>query len=73
MTATPVCVLGDSNCDDTVTPSDALLAFQIYLLLHVPTGNEPCDVLCAADWDDNGMITPQDALCIFRDYLGNPC
>ena len=77
-TATPTytpdpCPKGDPNCDGDITPGDALLAFQIYLKIYVPTGEEPCDVSCAADWDENGNITPGDALCIFREYLNNPC
>jgi len=67
------CMLGDSNCDGNITPSDALLAFQIYLRLYVPTGDEICDVNCAADIITDGNITPGDALCIFRTYLRMPC
>jgi len=65
--------LGDANCDSSITPGDALLAFQIYLRLYTPTGNEACDVNRAADQNEDGAITPGDALCIFREYLRNPC
>jgi len=65
--------LGDANCDGNLTPGDALLAFQIYLRLYTPTGNEACDVNKAADQNEDGSITPGDALCIFREYLRNPC
>jgi len=71
-TAIP-CFRGDSNCDVAITPGDALLVFQIYLRTFAVTGEEPCDVLCAADYTLDGSITPGDSLCIFREYLRNPC
>jgi len=67
------CKKGDTNCDLNITPGDALLAFQIYLLIYYPNGGEICDVLCSADYTGDNNITPGDALCIFREYLGNPC
>jgi len=68
-----VCNKGDANCDGNITPSDALFTFQIYLRMVSPTGNELCDVLCAADFVQDGNITPGDALCIFREYLRDAC
>ncbi len=67
------CKFGDPNCDNAVTPGDALLAFQIYLAQYVITGNEPCNILCAADTNSSGSVTPGDALCIFQTYLGQTC
>jgi len=68
-----VCMKGDTNCDSSVTPGDALIAFQIYLEVHQVTGNEPCNVLCAADYDSSSSVTPGDALCIFKLYMEQPC
>jgi len=65
-------ILGDANCDTQITPGDALLTFQFYLLIAKPD-SEVCDQESAADWDGNGNITPGDALCIFREYLRDPC
>jgi len=65
--------IGDPNCDGSLTPGDALLAFQIYLRIYVPSGDELCDVSRAADQNQDGNITPGDALCVFREYLRNPC
>ncbi len=67
------CVKGDINCDNSVTPGDALLAFQFYLKVSEPNPGASCDQFCAADYDDSGAITPGDALCVFRKYLNNPC
>ena len=72
VTAKP-CVKGDADCNNSITPGDALLAFQIYLLTHQITNQESCDVRCACDTDNNDSITPGDALCIFNMYLGNQC
>jgi len=68
-----ICIKGDTNCDNAITPGDALLAFMIYLGSHTPSGQEICDVLCASDFDSSGYITPGDALCIFREFLADPC
>jgi len=65
--------VGDVNCDGSLTPGDALMSFQIYLKSYIPAGNEPCDVIKAADFNEDGNITPGDALCVFREYLRNPC
>jgi len=76
-TATPVqtvpCPRGDADCNGTITPGDAMIAFQIYLELINPTGNEPCNVRCAADWNYDGSVSPGDALCIFNTYMEKPC
>ena len=66
------CLLGDVNNDGSISPGDALCAFQIYL----NNGNLPsndCDNDCALYAADvnctpNG-ITPGDALYIFMAYL----
>ncbi len=75
-TATPtpkICLAGDVNCDNEITPGDALLAFNIYVETYTPTGDEPCNVMCAADFDSSGSVTPGDALCIFLQYIEKPC
>ncbi len=72
-TNTPACILGDATCDNQVTPADALRVFSIFLGSYTPTGQEGCDVLCAADFNKDGNITPGDALCIFYQYLMMPC
>ncbi|NOZ61975.1 MAG: T9SS type A sorting domain-containing protein [Calditrichaeota bacterium] len=66
------CLLGDVNNDGTISPGDALCAFQIYLNGgNLPSGdcNNEC-ALYAADINctPNG-ITPGDALYIFQGYL----
>jgi len=67
------CLISDTNCDGKVTPGDALIVFQIYLYIYSISGNEPCDLYCAADYNADKLITPGDALCAFRKYLNNPC
>jgi len=57
----------DVNLDGSVTPGDALMAFQHYL--GIITISDPCSLL-RADANDDGSITPGDALIIFQDYLG---
>ncbi|MEW5803857.1 MAG: cohesin domain-containing protein [bacterium] len=55
---------GDLNGDGAVTPADARIALQCYLLdKYVP----------CADANGDGVITPADALCIFQKFLGIPC
>ena len=64
---------GDVNNDGSLTPGDALCAFQIYL----NNGSLPpsCDApasdceLIAADVSCEGVTTPGDALAIFQRYL----
>jgi len=65
-------MIGDANCDEQITPGDALLVFHFYLRVAIPT-TSPCNQAANSDWDQNGNITPGDALCIFREYLMNPC
>jgi len=67
------CKLGDVNNDGTITPGDALCAFQIYLNGGTPPPGTACDNECALAAGDvnctpNG-ITPGDALYIFQAYL----
>ncbi|MEW6379513.1 MAG: cohesin domain-containing protein [bacterium] len=67
--ATPGCFCiyscdGDLNGDGSITPKDALIAFQCYLAAG------PCSD--CADVDGNGSVTPADALCLFKKYLGQP-
>jgi len=63
---------GDCNCDGSITPGDALLAFQFYLEIAQPA-TTPCDQARAADIDNSSSITPGDALCIFKMYMEQPC
>ena len=64
---------GDVNGDGSLTPSDALCAFRIFL----SGGNLPadCDVadfeceIVAADVNCDSSVTPGDALAIFRRFL----
>lgn len=65
------CSLGDVNDDGTISPGDALCAFQIYLSGGTPPPD--CDNPCALEAADvncspNG-VTPGDALYIFQAYL----
>jgi len=67
------CNLGDVNNDNSITPGDALCAFQIYLNGGTPPTGTDCDNECALYAADvnctpNG-ITPGDALYIFQAYL----
>lgn len=66
------CLLGDVNMDGSITPGDALCAFQIYMNGGVlPEGEctNEC-ALAAADVNcDPQAITPGDALYIFQGYL----
>jgi len=67
------CLLGDVNMNETITPGDALCAFQIFLNAGAPPAGE-CDNECAleaSDADCNGNITPGDALIIFVAFLNN--
>ena len=57
---------GDVNQDGSITPGDALLAFNIYLGVYDPTPIE--EIL--ADMNEDGDVTPGDALFIFNEYLG---
>jgi len=66
-----LCLLGDVNMDEAITPGDALCAFQIYMNGGTVAPGE-CDNDCAletADASCNGSITPGDALIIFQAYL----
>ena len=71
-TATPFICLNDGDVDNTgsITPQDALMAFQIYLsIIPDPTEEE----ICSADCNGSGAATPEDALCIFVHYLSGDC
>lgn len=72
---------GDLNHDASLTPGDALCAFQIYLNNGaLPPGCGAAEIPCelvAADVNCDGTTTPGDALAIFQRYLQNlppaPC
>ncbi|MBN1153339.1 T9SS type A sorting domain-containing protein [candidate division KSB1 bacterium] len=68
------CKLGDVNNDGSLTPGDALCAFQIYLNGGTPPAGTACDNECALFAADVNCtpdgITPGDALYIFQGYLG---
>lgn len=69
------CVRGDVNMDGSITPGDALCAFNIYLNNQIPPAGE-CNTPCAlfsADANCDGTVTPGDALIIFEHFLnGTP-
>jgi len=71
----PGYICGGCSCDvsgnGTITPQDALCAFQKYLGI-CPTACGPCDAICC-DVKRDGNCTPADALCIFQEYLGIGC
>ncbi len=64
---------GDVNVDGTLTPGDALCAFQIYLNNGVtPAACDAANTDCEATTSDvncDGRATPGDALAIFSRYL----
>jgi hypothetical protein len=65
------CRDGDVNASCSVTPGDALLAFQHYLGQTTLTLCQQyhADVNSPAE---PPVVTPGDALCIFQYYLGQP-
>jgi subtilisin family serine protease len=73
--ASPGFICGGCSCDvngnDSVTPQDALCAFQKYLEI-CPTSCGPCDAICG-NINGDDQCTPADALCIFQEYLGIGC
>lgn len=66
---------GDVNGDRSLTPGDALCAFQIYLNNgNVPSGCDASGFDCevtASDVNCDNTTTPGDALAIFSRYLQN--
>ncbi|MEK7730150.1 MAG: CARDB domain-containing protein, partial [candidate division KSB1 bacterium] len=64
---------GDVNNSKTLSPGDALCAFNIYLNGgSIPAGCEEPNFACeveASDVNCNGSVTPSDALAIFTRYL----
>ena len=71
MTPTMPCVnTGDVDNNDSITPEDALKAFQIYLAI-IPDPSE--GEYCRADCNGTSTVTPEDALCIFLHYLSGEC
>ncbi len=63
---------GDVNQDDTITPADALLAFQHFLGIADPPLDACQQDRANVDDPENSGITPADALCIFQKFLGLP-
>jgi len=68
---------GDSNHDSQVTPSDAQLAFMLYI--NCPSLAPSAETYCSADFCGtgdiapcDGSVTPADALGIMRRYLSIP-
>jgi hypothetical protein len=59
---TPV-IKGDINGDDSVTPSDAQMAFNYYMQSVLATSHPEADV------NHDGQITPGDAQEIFCHYM----
>jgi len=61
---------GDVNEDGSITPEDALWAFEYYMGLRDLT---PCQQTRAnVMWEDGSGVTPADASCIFLTYMGYP-
>ncbi len=71
-TAQPCPHDGDVNQDDTITPADALLAFQHFLGIAAPPLDACQQDRANVDDPENSEITPADALCIFQKFLGLP-
>ena len=70
-TPTPNCINdGDPDNSGDLTPSDALVAFQIYLGINP---NPSYEEECSADCDGSEAVTPEDALCIFQNYITGSC
>lgn len=59
--------LGDVSGDGNITPSDAQLAFEIFLNLVTPNDCQTSK----ADANCSGSITPQDSQWIFESFLGS--
>jgi hypothetical protein len=58
--------VGDADESGTVTPQDALLAFEHFLRLTTLTGCQQAQ----ADVDGDGEVSPVDAMQIFKDFVG---
>lgn len=67
---TTLLTAGDVNGDGSLTPADALLAFQHFLGLAQPPLDTAAQERANVDDPDGSAITPADALCIFRNFLG---
>lgn len=74
----PCPILGDVNGDDTITPGDAQVTFEIYLGLRQATLDQltSADANCSCPCEDkehgeaNNCLSPWDAQYIFDHYLG---
>ncbi len=58
--------------DDTITPADALLAFQHFLGIADPPLDACQQDRANVDDPEDSEITPADALCIFQEFLDLP-
>jgi YD repeat-containing protein len=63
---------GDVNQDGAITQADALLAILHYLRLASPPLDTCQQDRANVDAPERSPITPADALCIFRRFLGLP-
>jgi hypothetical protein len=63
---------GDVNQDGTITPADALLAFQHFLGIAAPPLDTCQHDRANVDDPEDSAATPADALCIFQKFLGLP-
>ena len=61
---------GDVDNNGTLSPADALSAFEMYLGIYPDPVEEE---LCSADCNGSETVTPEDALCIFLNYLSGSC
>jgi len=66
------CKKGDVNCDRKVTPADALLVFQVYLMVSTDGLKPDCDITCSGDINNDGAITHADAYYILRKFVSSP-
>ena len=64
--------LCDVSSDGSITPKDALCAFEKYLRICPTTECGPCEEGCC-DVNRIDSCTPADALCIFEEYLRIGC
>jgi len=62
---------GDVNDDNTITPGDALMAFDKTMEVCPTSSNSLCPEVCC-DVNSDNECTPNDALCIFSHYMERP-
>jgi hypothetical protein len=63
---------GDINDDGMITPADALLAFRHFLAIAEPPLTDCHQARANVSRPVSSSITPDDALCIFQQFLRLP-